>query len=61
MCRWMNVKNEYLINELKALDRYVSRNNDNNFMTNFYVKIHMVNSNRIEQSDLDKVLDYLKV
>lgn len=54
-------KNEYLINELKALDRYVSRNNDNNFMTNFYVKIHMVNSNRIEQSDLDKVLDYLKV
>lgn len=59
MCKWMNEKNYYLINELKALDKYLSRNQKNNFTTNFYIKIHMENTNIIAQSYLDNVLEYL--
>lgn len=59
MCKWMNEKNYYLINELKALDKYLSRNQENNFTTNFYIKIHMENTNIIAQSYLDNVLEYL--
>ena len=59
MCKWMNEKNYYLINELKALDRYLSRNQENNFTTNFYIKIHMENTSLITLEYLEKVLEYI--
>lgn len=59
MCKWMSEKNHYLINELKALDKYLFRNQDNNFTTNFYITIHMENSNIIAQNYLDNVLEYI--
>ena len=54
-----NEKNYYLINELKALDRYLSRNQENNFTTNFYIKIHMENTSLITLEYLEKVLEYI--
>lgn len=59
MCRWMCKKNEYLINELIALNKYLSRNKDNNFNTEIYFKIHMRNTSSIPQEYIETVLEYI--
>lgn len=60
MCKWMCEKNNYLINELQAINKYLSRNQDNNFDTEIYLKIHMQNTGAISQKYLDTVFDYMK-
>lgn len=60
MCKWMCDKNEYLIKELQAIDRYLSRNQDNNFSTDIYIKIHMENTAVIPEKYLGIVLARIK-
>ncbi|MDK0979660.1 hypothetical protein QTH16_10880 [Clostridium perfringens] len=60
MCKWMMVKNIWLVNELKAISIYLSRNKENNFNTDIYLKIHMQNTGAISQEYLDIVSDYIK-
>lgn len=60
MCKWMCEKNNYLINELQAINKYLSRNQDNNFNTEICLKIHMQNTRVISQKYLDTVFEYIK-
>lgn len=60
MCKWMMRKNEWLVNELKAVHQYLTRNQDNNFNTEIYLNIHMQNTGVISQEYFDIVLDYIK-
>ena len=60
MCKWMCTKNEWLIKELQALNKYLSRNEDNNFNTEIYLKIHMQNTGAISKNYLDTIYDYIK-
>lgn len=59
MCQWMCKKNEYLINELNALNIYLSRNKENNFNTEIYLNIHMKDTNSIPQQYIQTVLEYI--
>lgn len=60
MCKWMMVKNEWLVNELKAINKYLFRNEENNFNTDIYLKIHMQNTGAISQKYLDIVSKYIR-
>lgn len=55
LCKWMQYKNEYLYNELYELQKYLSRNENNLFLTKTKVILHYNNSNTIPAEFVDIV------
>ena len=58
VCKWFFIKNEYLFMELFALKQYLSRV-DNNYKTDFEVKVSMDENHTIDTKFIDKINETL--
>ena len=62
LCRWFNIKNEYLMKELHALENYLSRipSEDKLYNTKFKVYIKVISSTTISQEQFEKLNKVIK-
>lgn len=60
ICKWMCKKNEWLMKEFYALQRYINRNNGNNFNTNFYINLIYDEKRELKREYYDIIKDYIE-
>ncbi len=60
MCVWMQVKNNYLINELNALQDYLDKLESSIFLPSIKIVIHTENRTNLDEDFFDEVREYLK-
>lgn len=61
ICRWMKEKNNYFVQEIESLNKYLNRNKKNNlFKSNVKLKFHMNDTDTLDKEYLDIILKYLE-
>ena len=60
ICKWLAIKNNWLMSELIALKKYLNDNQNNHFTTDISVIVHMKDTNAISQKYLNIVSSYIE-
>lgn len=59
LCNWIVIKNEYLFNELFALQTYLQSLPNNLFSTKFYVKVKLINQDVLNNKEFNYLKEYI--
>lgn len=60
LCKWFTRKNEYLIEEITALQEYLNSIDDNFYHTEFEIRVKVISNNNIPNEVFDYLHEYLK-
>ena len=58
-CKWFSVKNEYLLEELVELQRYLEDVSDNFFSNSFSIRLVDDGEDKLMQKQFDIVKEYI--